>query len=1046
MNTSRSKSAALAGALAAWLIGCPIRAQEPAPKAAACPALPGQPGWLEQQMQRREASLSADRGRAIELLKEFLTKHADAPQRADALFRLAELQWERAEEQLLARMRRYERELDDFRSGRASKRPPEPRIDLADSIRVYEEILEKHPDFQRSDTVLYLYGFALNEQGDEETALAIFRSLLKRFPRSSFVPDAYLAIGEHHFAQGRFGQARRAYAKVLEHIDSPLYDLALYKTAWCHFKQGQADQAAEYFKRVLGRARMNKEAKKPNRLSTPSADLEREALEDLAFTFSEYGGAKEAYRFMKQVGGQEYSIKVLRRLGDVFFRQARYAEAIDSYRMLVDEFPLAIDSPEHQARIAEAYQRMGKMERSLAERRRLAERYGPGSSWLEQHEADAAARAKAIALAEDALRFAAMYRHKTAQEKQNTKAYQQAERAYATYLKIFPDTDRAPEIHFYLGEVLFKLERFDQAAKHYQRAAKQLTDPKRRRDAGYATVLAWDRQRRDPAEVDKPPAARQDLSEAEKGFVAAVAAYRKIAPDDAKLAQLAFEVGRVYYLRARYEEAATTLLELVERSPTDAFAGPAADLALDCYTRSGQWTELERWARRFIEEGWFEKTALGGQLHGFVTSAVFQNAAAHAKKGKHLKAAREYQRLVEEFPSDDLAPKALFNAAVALERAGEKAEAVEQYRKITERYPDRAADALFVIAGIYERQYDYDAAAQAYQTFAGRFTEDDRAAAALWQAALLHRARQAAKQEAAALAEFTRSFPDHPRAAEAEFHEAEALARAGDQRAAERVLRAYLKHNASRQGRVREATLQLGLAMLAQDKVRLARRQLERCAAFRPTRKPRGQELAAAAECRFRLGELIFAEYEKIRLRPPMKRLAKLLRQKAAKLKQAEALFTRVVEAGNMEWASAALFRIGDMYAKFARAIYDAPLPKGLSERELEVYKQELQGLAFPIEDKALSAFTISYQMAQKHAYYSVWTERTMQMLRKLDPARFPPEAEVRPDTRWADSFTDFGLELKRLPLPKKPAHRKGAAKKRRTAGKAKAKKKGGRR
>ncbi len=975
-------------------------------------------------MQRREAELARQRSRAIELLDAFLARHPAARQRADALYRLAELQWERAEAELLDRMSRYEQELDAFREGKGDRRPPEPRIDLGVSLLVYEEILERHPDFPSTDTVLYLYGFGLNEQGDEEAALGVFRSLLARFPGSSFVPDAHLAIGEHHFAKGRFDAALRSYADVLGHIDSPLYDLALYKTAWCHFKQGNAKEAAEHFKRVLSRSRQRKQTEKTSRpyhLSAPSADLEREALEDLAFTFSEYGGAKEAYRFMEQVGGEEYSIRVLRRLGEVFFRQARYDQAIDSYRMLVGRFPLAENNPEHQSRIAEAFERRGEMEKSLAERRRLAERYGPGSSWVIRHADKPEIVAKAVGLSEEALRFVALYRHKKAQQTQRPNVYREVEKSYREYLKMFPETDQAPTVHFYLGEVLFKLGAFGKAAVHYREAAGTLQDAAQRKDAAYAAVLSCDRLRRAKKRPKEPPAKKQPLDEAERSFAAAVDEFARLAPDDEKLPQLRFEVGRLYYDRGRFAKSAEQLLDLVDRYPKDEYAEPAADLALDCFSRSGKWAELEQWARRFIEQARFAGTGLGEQLPGFVAAAVFQGATALARRKKHEQAAREYLRLVDEFPEDRTAPKALFNAAVSLEKAGEKRAAVEQYRRIVKRYPHKAADALFVIAGIYERQYDYAAAAGRYADFARRFAGDQRAAGSLWQAALLYRALRSFADESRALADFTRAWPDHPKAAEALLKQAASLGRAGDHRASEKVLRLYLKKHATGKRQVREAGLQLGLALASQGKHRQAQRRFERCAAFPARRKPAGSELAAAAECRFKLGELVFAEYEKITLEPPMNRLARLLKQKAAKLKQAEALFTRVVAAGHMEWASAALFRIGDMYARFAQAIYAAALPKGLSDRELGVYRQELQSLAFPVEDKALSAFSISYKMARRHSYYSVWSERTVQMLRELDPARFPPEDEVRPATRWADSFTDFGLLLRRLPVPEKP-------------------------
>ncbi len=991
----------------------------PARASERCPVAPGQPGWLEQQMVKREDGVVVERRQAIRLLQEFLKEYPDAAERADALFRLSELYWENSEDEFLARMRAYDQALDGFRTGKTATKPEQPRIDLSASLKVYEEILEKHPEFARTDTVMYLYGFGLNEQGDEQAALSIYRVLLKRFPKSSFVPDAHLAIGEYHFAKGHYAAAKNSYEQVLRHPNSPLIDLALYKTAWCHFKEGNAKEAANRFRRVLRRSKEQQLEGKKGRVEASATELEKEALEDLALTFSESGGAKEAYRFMKQVGGQEYSIRVLRQLGEVFFRQARYDEAIDSFRMLVDQFPLARRNPEHHARIADAYQREGKLEEALEEHRALASRYGPGSSWARENAEHQESTREANRLAEISLRFVATYRHKQAQEKNSRQAYLDSSRAYQEYLKLFAQSPQAPRIHFYLGEVLYKLGRFKQAAYQYGQAAGKTQDPGTKKEAAYAAILSFDHLRKQSKKEPEPPAKQQRLEQSEQGFVQAVDEYGRIAPDDQRLPQLRFEVGKVFYYRGHYNRAAQQFLGVVQNHPEDKFAEPAADLALDCYSRQKDWPSLEKKAKSFLRQGTFKGKELGGKLMGFATAAIFQNAAKLHKQKKYSQAASEYQRLVEEFPRDPKAPKALFNAAVSLEKAGEKQKAVATYESIMQRYPDRAADATFVIAGIYERQYDYERAARHYGDFAEKFKGNPRAPAALLQAALLHRARRSFAKEAAILQVFTRRYPRHKQAGSALFQAGQALERAGKTRQAERIFARYLKKQAVRQGQVREATLHLAQAQLKLGRRSKARSNFERCGAFPARKPPQGTELASAAHCRFMLGEMVFDEYKKIKLRPPKKRLVKLLKEKAQLLKQAEGLFTKVVAGGHMKWASAALFRIGDMYAKFAQAIYQAPMPKRLSQKELEVYRQELQSLAYPIEDKALSAFTISHQMAKKHGYYSRWSEKTIMELRKLDPGKYPREAELRSKTRWADSFTTYPLILKPLPLPK---------------------------
>jgi len=1000
--------------------GAPCAQADAAP---ACPPVPGGPRWLEAQLTSREAEVERQREAAIGLLGAFLAGHPVAEERADALFRLAELQWEQAEARMLRDMRTFETDLDAFRRGELAARPREPRIELGASLAVYEELLERHPDFERTDTVLYLYGFALNEQGDEEAALGIYRALLARYPASPFATDAQLALGEYEFDHGNYDAAHARYAAVLAQPDSPLTDLALYKTAWCHFKRGRAREAADFFRRVLERARGRKEASAAGaRVETGAGDLEKETLEDLALTFSEAGGAKEAYRFMQQVGGEEYSIRVLESLAEVFFRQARFPKAIDTWRTLVERFPLAPSSPEHQHRIAQAFDQDGRAEAALEARRKLAEAYGPGSAWAQANQAGAPASvARAAELAEAALRQVALKRHQQAQAQKAPRAYQAAEKAYREYLAMFPEAPPAPDAHFFLGEVLNQLGRFAEAARHYGEAAQRATDPGRRREAAYAAVLAWDELRRKSPTPEQPPAKPEALPEAERAFVSAAEVYLALAPDDPRAGQLGFEVGRALYARGHFEPAQKRFMALVEAHPGDRFAEPAADLALDCATRAGRWDEVERLARLFLERGWFADRPLGKQLLGLVPAAMFQGASALGEAGEHRQAERAYRRLAEEFPTSELAAKALFNAAVSLEKAGEKARAVATYQEVVSRHPAKAADALFVIAGVFERQYDYDQAAAAYADFAHRFPRDARAAGGLLQAALLRRALRESSREADLLQEFTRAHPDHEQAPEALLAAARALGDAGEARKAEEVLRRYLRLGAARQARPREAGMQLGLALQRQGKRGPARKELERCAAFPAARPPAGAELESAAHCRFLLGELVFEDYERIQLKPPMPSLVKGLKQKADLLKKAEGLFVQVVAAGHLEWASAALFRIGDMYARFAQAIYQAPLPSGLSAEEAEVYRQELQNLAFPIEDKALSAFTLSAETARKHGYFSQWTFRTVEMLRKLDPGTWPLEPEARPGTRWADSFLEFPLLQKPLPLPPLP-------------------------
>src|SRR4029079_7472624 len=127
--------------------------------------------------------------------------------------------------------------------------------------------------------------------------------LIAEKPTSTLIPDAWMMLGEGHFALTDFAHAREAYLKVLEHKGSPVYDLALFKTAWCDWKLGDTRRAAERFKEVLdiaGAAEKSgtEEAKRR------SGQLRDEALAYLTLLLTEDENVtpRDAYGFLASIG------------------------------------------------------------------------------------------------------------------------------------------------------------------------------------------------------------------------------------------------------------------------------------------------------------------------------------------------------------------------------------------------------------------------------------------------------------------------------------------------------------------------------------------------------------------------------------------------------------------------------------------------------------------------------------------------------------------------------------------------------------------------
>ena len=131
-----------------------------------------------------------------------------------------------------------------------------PTVDLSQAQAVYLRLINNYPKFRKIDTVIYLYAFSLRDQGKIGESIKYFQIILDKYPRSRYIADAWMAIAEYRFyEQQNYKSSLEAYEKVLKHPKSQLYDLALFKTAWCYWKLGDTNKSALRFKDVLDLAK-----------------------------------------------------------------------------------------------------------------------------------------------------------------------------------------------------------------------------------------------------------------------------------------------------------------------------------------------------------------------------------------------------------------------------------------------------------------------------------------------------------------------------------------------------------------------------------------------------------------------------------------------------------------------------------------------------------------------------------------------------------------------------------------------------------------------
>ncbi|MCG8422348.1 MAG: tetratricopeptide repeat protein [Proteobacteria bacterium] len=997
-------------------------------KRPASPFTPQPTGQLDKLLELREKQRNDKREQAISLLRSLLATNPPHEVRSETLFKLAELLWEEARHRFVRDMNRYERQLEACRENRkrCKKRPVEPRLALAEPTRYYREILDKYPDFRRTDLVLYLVGFATREQNRSDESLVYFNQVIERFPNSPLYGDSWMMIGEHHFSFGRWRKARAAYANILERPEMISYDLALFKSAWCDWKLGQIEQAARRFKEVLDLA-VEAERSGSSRVRKRRANLRDEALDYLVVVFTEDRAisAREVYDFLASIGGERYSKDVLVRVAKAYYGQSEYERAVNTYRFLIERSPTHLDAAKFQREIVGAYAESLDPKKTMAQIKILVDDFGPGSKWVEVNNKRFPSRVKrSLRRIERLVRDTATGYHAEAQKvekarkKANLALYAQAADTYSYYLSRFGKHANAARIRFLRAEILyFKLRKYEQAGDQYMAVAKTEARTEKQKQALHKDALlkamdAYEKAR--PKNVDT--SRRRELLPVDRKYAEAVDLFATLFPADPEIVGVIFKNGELFYNYGDYDEAIKRFGLIVTKYPNDPNAGPAGDRILKSLSQAEDYENIEEWARKLKKAKAFQTANQQDRLDRLIIQSIGKSGEKYAKTGDYPKAATFYLRIPKEFPRHKLAPQAYMNAGVMYEKAKNPQRAAVTYLALASKYASTnrklSAKAAFEAGKVYESVAYFDKAAEAYEVVVKNFKNSRYDANALFNAGLLRQALGQPRRAIGHYNAYARRYRDRKDAAEVAFRTGVVYEEAEQTNQAYKAFALYArKYRRTNEAYVIQAHTRAGRIALARGRTRQAGKHFKTALKMynKLKRKSRARQASRpwAAGARYYEGELIFRQYEAINLAVKPRRLQRTLERKTQLLEQAQTAYIDVGEFEDSQWTTAALFRFANVFELYADAMRNAPNPSGLSKREQRLYREGLENYIILIEEKAIEFYTVAYKKAIKLKVYNEYTSKLRQALGRMDSSTFPPVIEARSTVRFGDRPLD---------------------------------------
>ncbi|OJT22359.1 gliding motility protein U [Archangium sp. Cb G35] len=726
----------------------------------------------------------ADRKRdeAIEGFKRLIPKLQEGShRRADMLYRLAELYWEKSKYLYQQEMSRYlqaEKAFDAATArGEKLEAPKEEHGESerfrAETMRIYEELLGGYVDWPQRDEILFYLGYNLQELGRRDDAVKRYLQLIEEFPQSQFVPDTYVQLGNHYFDNNKLKEARSYYEQARSSKVPKVYAYAVYKLAWCDYNGGAYDE---------GLAKLHEVVDYAGDRGEELGDLKTESLNDVIVFYVKLDKAKEGIAYFKAKAPEKRQERLISKMAAQLMDVGLYDSAIETYRVLIQDRPMGSGAPDYQQSIVRAHEGLRQRNQVRAEMKRMVELYRPGSEWWQANTSNKSVLRNAFSVTEEAMRVMVTDYHQEAQKTRQVETYRLARDIYKQYVDTFATSedpefisDSAFNMRFFYAEILWALEEWEAAAAQYDAvvafkvpdrdSAREVSNESYRKNASFAAIMAYDKlvkiergqlaksDLKDGQKVDENKSkgqvekkgritkkdtdqAEEPLTRFEERLVAACDIYNELYPDNPDEIDLRYQSALIVYDRHHYMDAARRFGEIINKFPAERRSRDAADLTMFVLESREEWLELNKLSRQFLANEKLLKPSpefaarvarvVQGSQYKWIHEVVYQ------KEKNPAKAAELFLDYVKEFPRSENADRALTSAMVIFQEAGQLDRGVAAGERVLTDYAGSPFEPKirYTLARLYEKLAEFRKAAAMYAAFVDAHDAATRAGAA----------------------------------------------------------------------------------------------------------------------------------------------------------------------------------------------------------------------------------------------------------------------------------------------------------------------------
>ncbi len=842
-----------------------------------------------------------------------------------------------------------------------------------EAIKIYREILETFPNYERNDQVLYQLSRAYDEIGEPDEAMTVMDRLVAEFPHSRYVDEVFFRRGEYYFVRKRYLDAEDAYGAVINlGATSPYYELALYKLGWTLYKQELYEEALHNYIAMLDyRDSIGFDF---------DADYEQDEEHRLADTFrvislsfSNLGGPGIVDEYFATHGHRSYADKIYGNLAEFYFSKLRFEDAASVYKSFIRLNPHHQESPGFGMRVVEIYGEAGFPLLVVEAKKTFATTYALDADYWEFNDVsempDVVGFLK-LNLVDLAGHYHALYQHEDLVDAQ-AENFTEADRWYRQFLDSFPSAEESPGINYQLADLLLENEDFGAAALEYERTAYDYPDHEQAASAGYAAVFSH------RAELETVTGAR--TLEVKKAAVESSLRFADTFPEHEQAPPVLGAAADDLYEMKDLERAIVSARTLISRYP-DA----EEDLIRSAWAVVAHSSiDLARYVD--AEEAYSQVLALTADEDETRSAVIDGLAAAIYKQGEqaglledHRAAAAHFLRIKTVAPESAIRSNAEYDAAIALmqvEDWEQSSQVLEEFR-VTHPEHELGTEATKQLAFIYREDGQLSRSAAEHERMSVEADDPDVQREALLVAGGLY-------DEAADVQEAIRVYEQYviayPRpldvAIETRNRMAEIFVSESDYERYHDELRTIIAVDAD-----------AGL-----------------------DRTDRSRYLAAKAS--LVLAERSFADFERLELTQPFEQS---LAEKQRRMDVALTDFETLVGYEVAETTAAATFYIAEIYFEFSESLMQSERPDDLTDTERFDYDMAIEEEAYPFEERAIEVHEANFEMLAG-GVYNGWVQKSLDQLALLMPARY---AKNEISGGYLESIDTYAYRMPNAPPP----------------------------